>query len=120
MLPDVEFDEGAAADAAEACREMAARLDGLLDARARGGADAGTDWAGSSRREFDSIGSALRAEGGALREQLLRSAGAIEDVMADAAAEQRRRDDENERRREENEEERARLAEERAGAGGPR
>lgn len=101
VLPPVEFDFVAAEAAAHACREMAARLELVLDERARAAEQARADWSGSARQDFDTVGAALRAEGGDLRAQLLATAGQIEAAAGDARAENRRRDDENARRREE-------------------
>lgn len=101
QLPEVDFDFGAADEAAEACREMAMLLGNLLDARAAAGGRAVHGWEGRSRGDFDNISEALRREGADLRHQLLLSAGAIEDAADDAAEEQRRRMAENQRRREE-------------------
>lgn len=111
VLPPVEFDFGAAEAAAEACREMADRLDLVLLERARAGETARAEWEGSASRDFDTISGALRSEGTDLRSQLLSTASQIDAAADDARAENGRRDEENVRRREEAQSEEAQGAE---------
>jgi hypothetical protein len=101
VLPPVDFDFAAAEAAADACREMAERLDLVMAERPRAGETARAGWEGSARKDFDAISDALRSEGADLRTQLLSTASQIEAAAEDARAENRRRDEEDVRRREE-------------------
>ncbi len=98
LLPPVEFDFAAATDAIAACRDQAAKLDVLLQRRARAQRAATHEWQGRYRRDFDDVADALQREGHDLREQLLRTAAAIAEAAERAAGENARRHRENQRR----------------------
>jgi hypothetical protein len=123
LLPDVVFDQAAAARAADECRAAAERLRTVRDRRAQGADHAGAGWEGAARTDFDTVAGAIDRDADDLHRRLLSTASQIERAMADAAAEQARRDAENDRRREEHrreQERRAAEATERSRIGGPR
>jgi uncharacterized protein YukE len=104
---DVQFQHGAASEAAAACRRAAHELDTVATtfARARRTLETEGQWQGNARDDFDTEASEIPGEISDTRDALNRLAGQLADASAAAHAEQAGREAQrqrwyNERRRE--------------------